>query len=120
MAVLKELVKISENTSDEISVLKEETSKTNVSAEAIRSAVELIQSIADQTSLLSLNASIEAARAGEHGKGFAVVADEIRSLSESSMSSATEIERIVSELLENSNVSVERMATVSDECFNTD
>lgn len=111
--VLKELSKISENTSNEITVLKDETFKTHTSAEAIRSAVELIQSIADQTSLLSLNASIEAARAGEHGKGFAVVANEIRSLSDSCMSSADEIERIVSELLDNSNVSVKRMETVS-------
>jgi methyl-accepting chemotaxis protein len=113
--VLKELVKISENTSEEIATLKDETFRTHTSAEAIRSAVELIQSIADQTSLLSLNASIEAARAGEHRKGFAVVANEIRSLSDSSMNSADEIERIVSELLDNSNISVKRMETVSND-----
>lgn len=111
--VLKELVKISENSYSEIATLKEETFRTHTSAESIRSAVELIQSIADQTSLLALNASIEAARAGEHGKGFAVVANEIRSLADSSMNSAGEIERIVSELMENSNISVKRMESVS-------
>jgi len=54
-----------------------------------------IKEIANQTNLLSLNASIEAARAGEAGKGFAVVADEIRSLSEQSNEAATRIEQMV-------------------------
>lgn len=110
---LNELVAISMQTSHAIEEVKEQTNLTNESAQAIQAATDMITSIAAQTNMLSLNASIEAARAGENGKGFAVVADEIRNLSEQSRNSAEEILAIVSELIRNSNTSVETMNHVS-------
>ena len=93
-------------TSDKIKNLAQAVESASSSADALtqsaNSVGELmadIQSIADQTNLLALNAAIEAARAGEHGRGFAVVADEVRNLSSRTQHSAKEIHQRLTAML---------------------
>lgn len=109
---LQQLVKINAQVKDAIDQIYQQTHTTNESAGKIKEAAALITSIAEETNLLSLNASIEAARAGEHGRGFAVVANQIQKLAEQSNESANQIEGIISELIEDSERSVTTMEEV--------
>lgn len=110
--IIQNLRESSDKTLEAIEHIGEQVSATNDSANKISDAIELIASIADETNLLSLNASIEAARAGEQGRGFAVVANQIQKLAEQSNETALRIAEIIKELLEDSHNSVSVMEQV--------
>ena len=114
LVVLEELRSTNNQTRDAIKMIYNQTNTTNLSAQKIREATNIITDIAEETNLLSLNASIEAARAGEQGKGFAVVAAQIQKLAEQSDRSAKEIQNIIVALLNDSNKAVETMNVVTD------
>jgi len=106
-------------------VTKDMTNLENKSTQ-IKEIIELVKSIADQTNLLSLNASIEAARAGEHGRGFAVVAAEVRKLAEQTGESVTNVTTLVNQTNDqifNSAASIQKtqeiLRNVEEEMANT-
>ncbi len=111
---LKNLYNSNEGVLDAIDRIRKQTSETDISVEKIKEAVNLIASIAEETNLLSLNASIEAARAGESGKGFAVVAVEISKLADQSNAASADIEKMIMNLGQNSEKTISTMETVQD------
>lgn len=112
--ILIQLEQINKQAKEAIDTIYEQTNTTNESALKIREATTLITSIAEETNLLSLNASIEAARAGEQGRGFAVVASQIQKLAEQSNESAHQIESITDSLISDSEKAVSIMGEVRD------
>lgn len=111
-SIIQKLDDSAVTTHDEIQIISQQTQATYNASLEIQKAAEFITAIAGQTNLLALNASIEAARAGEQGRGFAVVADQIKTLAQQSNESARQIDKVIRNLLAESEKSVECMEHV--------
>lgn len=110
--IIDELNASNEETVASVTKVAEQINALHSSIESVQSAITMIQNIAEETDLLSLNASIEAARAGDAGRGFAVVAMQISKLAEQSNTAAAEVEQIIAEIISESDKMVEVMDVV--------
>jgi len=110
--IVEELNEESVKTRESLDKVSEQIERMNNSVQSIGQAVTLISDIADETDLLSLNASIEAARAGEAGRGFAVVAEQIKKLADQSNVSAKEISVIINEVMNVASATADIMGDV--------
>ena len=107
LEIIDELHEKSKATEEITYAIQKDIVSLNEQTKAIGNFANIINDIASQTNLLSLNASIEAARAGDAGRGFAVVAEEIRKLADQSQNAANEIGGIVSQIQTQTDQTVE-------------
>lgn len=112
--VIQHTIAIINELSTDMTVTQQSIEKLASDSQNIGRVLDVIESIAEQTNLLALNAAIEAARAGEQGRGFAVVADEVRSLAAKTQVSTEEIKSMIESLQKGSNDAVSAI-TVSNE-----
>ena len=105
-ASLKDIVTGMGGLTDDMGQMSGRIESLSARADSINTFVETISSISDQTNLLALNAAIEAARAGDAGRGFSVVADEVRSLANSTSTSASEVSELVGEIIQSTTETV--------------
>lgn len=110
--IINELNASNNETKEAVMQVAEQITLMSDSIRHITGALDMIRNVADETTLLALNASIEAARVGEAGRGFAVVAQQINKLAEQSNSSIGKIEAVIDSVVSTSERMVDIMADV--------
>ena len=104
---IRQLAAAINQSAEQVNILREHGQK-------IDSILSVIKTVAEQTNLLALNAAIEAARAGEQGRGFAVVADEVRGLAQRTQESTKEIESVIANIRDATEIAAEQMHSNAD------
>lgn len=111
---LAELQKATVSMIEDVNNTSEQVKVTSESMKGIKDAIGMIDKIASQTHLLSLNASIEASKAGEQGRGFSVVASEMGKLSKQSAEYSSEIKKIIADIEKNYELIIKNVNTTNE------